>query len=381
MKHRPVSQRLAAIAAALASIAVLLASATLADGRVIPPSEVSYTYALDFLAPGPQQGDPGQPRADVEAWFGDGTGRELSDGVVPEWPGENLVGFNEYHGTSAGSDVGLPQPRLEFDLGGSRALASISITYVSGGAGGVLGPQRVELRTSTDGGLTYSDLDGVTYFGFDRTMNDTATVITDEIVFEAPGATHVRLDFYQDNHPALWNTSLWVFLGEVTFYEGNDSDGDGFSDGSDNCPEVFNPEQLDLDSDGLGDVCDPNPEDPDDLAWCFQDLDRCSTELDLCEVELTDGQAALDECHSELAGAAEGLERCRSRARALRRSLREGHDGLAEIVRLLQLPRGQRSSDFTCQGRLCPQLSQAIGMLVQPPGQNHTGRHGKGGKK
>lgn len=37
----------------------------------------------------------------------------------------------------------------------------------------------------------------------------------------------------------------------------SDGDGDGIPDGSDNCPEVDNPDQVDADSDGLGDVCDP----------------------------------------------------------------------------------------------------------------------------
>ena len=37
-----------------------------------------------------------------------------------------------------------------------------------------------------------------------------------------------------------------------------DSDIDGIPDASDNCPDFFNPGQQDNDSDGLGDVCDPD---------------------------------------------------------------------------------------------------------------------------
>ena len=36
-----------------------------------------------------------------------------------------------------------------------------------------------------------------------------------------------------------------------------DLDGDGFDDVYDNCPNTYNPDQLDADDDGVGDVCDP----------------------------------------------------------------------------------------------------------------------------
>ncbi|ODS41762.1 MAG: hypothetical protein A7315_00165 [Candidatus Altiarchaeales archaeon WOR_SM1_79] len=36
-----------------------------------------------------------------------------------------------------------------------------------------------------------------------------------------------------------------------------DSDGDGINDIVDNCPAIYNPEQRDLDNDGVGDTCDP----------------------------------------------------------------------------------------------------------------------------
>lgn len=39
-----------------------------------------------------------------------------------------------------------------------------------------------------------------------------------------------------------------------------DEDGDGVTDGEDNCPEVANAEQTDTDDDGTGDACDDTPD-------------------------------------------------------------------------------------------------------------------------
>ncbi len=40
----------------------------------------------------------------------------------------------------------------------------------------------------------------------------------------------------------------------------SDQDGDGFSDARDNCPDLPNPDQSDLDSDNVGDLCDVDPD-------------------------------------------------------------------------------------------------------------------------
>jgi hypothetical protein len=45
-----------------------------------------------------------------------------------------------------------------------------------------------------------------------------------------------------------------VFVSAFVFAA--DSDGDGIDDADDNCPDDYNPDQLDSDFDGVGDICD-----------------------------------------------------------------------------------------------------------------------------
>ncbi len=66
--------------------------------------------------------------------------------------------------------------------------------------------------------------------------------------------------------------------------EQTDTDGDGVGNICDNCPEIFNTDQSDFDSDGVGNVCDncftsynPNQEDFDDDTW-GDVCDNCPTD-------------------------------------------------------------------------------------------------------
>lgn len=95
---------------------------------------------------------------------------------------------------------------------------------------------------------------------------------------------------------------------------GGDDDGDGVCNALDNCPDHVNPNQVDVDADGIGDVCDPfvpvDPSDPpcsglggdpDQDNWCTF-YDNCPNVFnpsqgdvdgdgvgDACDVETCDG--------------------------------------------------------------------------------------------
>ncbi|MFT5434033.1 MAG: hypothetical protein ACI9OJ_004745 [Myxococcota bacterium] len=80
----------------------------------------------------------------------------------------------------------------------------------------------------------------------------------------------------------------------------SDKDGDGVCQDVDNCPDAKNDDQIDGDTDGLGDACDACPadgeNDPDSDGIC-QDLDNCVTKPNPTQVD-SDADGIGDDCDS-----------------------------------------------------------------------------------
>ena len=79
-----------------------------------------------------------------------------------------------------------------------------------------------------------------------------------------------------------------------------DSDTDGINDDVDNCSSVSNADQVDSDSDGYGDACDPYPNDP--LLWSMKIEDALASitdeNLKTCVAEATSGMQQVSEVTS-----------------------------------------------------------------------------------
>ncbi len=77
-----------------------------------------------------------------------------------------------------------------------------------------------------------------------------------------------------------------------------DKDGDGVADGEDNCPDTFNPAQLDFEGDGKGDPCDPdddNDGDNDTVDCAHHDPTINSWATEICDGFDNDCDKQVDE--------------------------------------------------------------------------------------
>ena len=85
--------------------------------------------------------------------------------------------------------------------------------------------------------------------------------------------TQVTSTAYDEAWPAVFGSTI-VWEGEDTNKLIYILKGDGYGDNSDNCPDVYNPDQFDMDEDGIGDGCDADM----DNDGVSNDVDSCPDE-------------------------------------------------------------------------------------------------------
>ena len=86
---------------------------------------------------------------------------------------------------------------------------------------------------------------------------------------------------------------------EPTGAVATDSDGDGIIDSTDNCPEIANNNQEDLDGDGIGDVCDPIDNTDTDGDTIIDSEDNCPETANLDQLD-SDGDGIGDVCEQKV---------------------------------------------------------------------------------
>jgi hypothetical protein len=161
---------------------------------------------------------------------------------------------------------------------GSGVLASFTVQAVASG----VSPFNLDLRPSLSRGVTLKDVANVNL----GDANADGFFDGPFIPVNAAGNIAVdTLDLDGDTVPDACDSDL---------------DGDGFDNGVDNCPNIYNPTQSDIDGDGKGDPCDTYDADGDGYKNDLETLHGSNTldaasRPEVCDGVDNDGDTQVDE--------------------------------------------------------------------------------------
>lgn len=208
----------------------------------------------------------------------------------------NLSGRRPWRITEQGfANQGLISPDL-------RSMGSSGLEYIALLPASVVSFQHKFIGDNVSGFPQLAVLvDGQYRGSLTSSFNSTAEWATFSLALE-PGAHTITLKTESHGFPAN-NPQYFVI---DNFSVSPDRDLDGVAEYTDNCFAIYNPDQSDFDLDGMGDICDPNPNEPDekidtdeDGFWDF--MDNCPTDANPLQEDL-DNDSQGDACDLDLDG-------------------------------------------------------------------------------
>jgi len=160
-----------------------------------------------------------------------------------------------------------------------------TITWdIAGTDSGAVNTSNVNILLSIDGGFTYP------ISLVSNTANDGSQVIT--VPSLGAEVTNARIKVEASN-----NIFYAINSTDFTIRILDDIDGDTIPNSIDNCPEIANVDQADLDNDGIGDVCD----DDIDGDSVLNDVDNCVDVANTSQADI-DNDGIGDDCDDDSDG-------------------------------------------------------------------------------
>jgi len=183
--------------------------------------------------------------------------------------------------------IAFAQGAIEFDTGsGFDSIAQANLKLAATGFGGTSQPVDFYGYVG-DGVLSLSDwsVGSLTASILDAEYGRLSIDVTSFVSSLPAGASFIGFNLRSPLEGTVLDFDPSDVILEIVLLP--DSDEDGIEDSLDNCPEVSNPFQSDIDLDNIGDVCDATPNGDDDL-------DEVDNAIDNCPVTANPSQSDID---------------------------------------------------------------------------------------